>query len=207
MWWVEPRIVSAPHSVFTPGFIHLYRTPSTMNSTYQDGASSSNPYKDPTPLPDNIPKVQEIGTTSGPLKSAAFFIGAYCKDYNGLYWIFEYMAFGANGRITRRTGWIEDFMLCKQENRDPAHCLKEGRRVTRCATDLFVDPNSLKHSWLIKILHLRITKMRENCLQQFDAHWKCLEYNNQVGCLIDFGILSSLFSIRNTSCVANPNEH
>jgi hypothetical protein len=31
---------------------------------------------------------------------------------------------------------IEDFMLCKAENRDPAHCLKEGRRVTRCATDL-----------------------------------------------------------------------
>ena len=37
-------------------------------------------------------------------------------------------------------------MLCKQENRDPAHCLKEGRRVTRCATDLFVDLISLKHS-------------------------------------------------------------
>lgn len=32
----------------------------------------------------------------------------------------------------------EDFMLCKNENRDPAHCLKEGRRVTRCAADLFV---------------------------------------------------------------------
>ena len=28
-------------------------------------------------------------------------------------------------------------MLCKAENRDPAHCLKEGRRVTRCATDLY----------------------------------------------------------------------
>jgi len=22
--------------------------------------------------------------------------------------------------------------------------------------------------------------MRENCLQQFDEHWKCLENNNQV---------------------------
>ena len=31
---------------------------------------------------------------------------------------------------------IEDFMLCKAENRDPEHCLKEGRRVTRCAADL-----------------------------------------------------------------------
>lgn len=33
---------------------------------------------------------------------------------------------------------LEDFMLCKAESRDPAHCLKEGRRVTRCATDLCV---------------------------------------------------------------------
>ena len=29
-------------------------------------------------------------------------------------------------------------MLCKAENRDPSHCLKEGRRVTRCAQDLYV---------------------------------------------------------------------
>ena len=34
--------------------------------------------------------------------------------------------------------FVEDFMLCKSENRDPEHCLKEGRRVTRCAIDLCV---------------------------------------------------------------------
>ncbi|KAF9782261.1 Ndufa8, NADH-ubiquinone oxidoreductase complex I 19kd subunit [Thelephora terrestris] len=105
-------------------------------STFHDGSTSTHPYKEPSPLPSSIPKVDELGTTSAPLKSAAFFIGAYCKDYN------------------------EDFMLCKAENRDPAHCLKEGRRVTRCAQDL-------------------ITKMRENCLKQFDEHWSCLEANNQ----------------------------
>ncbi|ETW84164.1 hypothetical protein HETIRDRAFT_472627 [Heterobasidion irregulare TC 32-1] len=105
-------------------------------STFHDASSSSQPFKDPTPLPSSVPKVDELGTTSGPLKSAAFFIGAYCKDYN------------------------EDFMLCKAENRDPGHCLKEGRKVTRCATDL-------------------INKMRDNCLQQFDEHWNCLELNNQ----------------------------
>lgn len=33
---------------------------------------------------------------------------------------------------------VEDFMLCKKESRDPEHCLKEGRRVTRCAQDLYV---------------------------------------------------------------------
>ncbi|TFL05827.1 hypothetical protein BDV98DRAFT_500090 [Pterulicium gracile] len=81
------------------------------------------------------PHFPELGVTSGPLKSAAFFIGAHCKDYN------------------------DDFMLCKAESRDPGHCLKEGRKVTRCATDL-------------------INKMRENCLEQFEAHWGCLESNN-----------------------------
>ena len=27
-----------------------------------------------------------------------------------------------------------------------------------------------------------ITKMRENCLQEFEKHWNCLEWNNQVSC-------------------------
>ncbi|KAF9035017.1 NADH dehydrogenase, alpha subcomplex, subunit 8 [Hymenopellis radicata] len=91
-----------------------------------------------TPIDSSSPstRIQELGATSGPLKSAAFFIGAYCKEYN------------------------EDFMLCKSENRDPGHCLKEGRKVTRCAIDL-------------------ITKMRENCGEQFKEHWGCLEKHNQ----------------------------
>lgn len=52
-------------------------------STFKDPSHSSKPYRDPTPLPESVPKIQELGTTSGPLKSAAFFIGAYCKEYNG----------------------------------------------------------------------------------------------------------------------------
>lgn len=55
-------------------------------STFRDSASGSQPYKDPTPLPDSVPRVQELGATSAPLKSAAFFIGAYCKEYNGVFW-------------------------------------------------------------------------------------------------------------------------
>ena len=32
---------------------------------------------------------------------------------------------------------LEDFILCKNESGgDPGACLKEGRRITRCATDL-----------------------------------------------------------------------
>ncbi|EJD48378.1 NADH dehydrogenase, alpha subcomplex, subunit 8 [Auricularia subglabra TFB-10046 SS5] len=101
-------------------------------------------YKDPNaaeyvsaaPVPAGVPHVDELGATSAPLKSAAFFIGRFCQAYN------------------------EDFMLCKQESRDPAHCLKEGRRVTRCATEL-------------------INKLRENCQDQYDKHWDCLEKRNQ----------------------------
>ncbi|KAG5648711.1 hypothetical protein DXG03_000058 [Asterophora parasitica] len=52
-------------------------------STIQAGSVDNKPFIDPTPLPDHIPKVPELGVTSAPLKSAAFFIGAYCKEYNG----------------------------------------------------------------------------------------------------------------------------
>lgn len=69
-------------------------------------------FVDPTPAPADLPAVDEVGLTSAPLKSSSFFIGAYCRDYN------------------------EDFMLCKNENNDPKHCLREGRKVTRCALEL-----------------------------------------------------------------------
>lgn len=82
------------------------------------------PYVDPNPLPTSVPHVDELGVTSAPLKSASFFIGQHCK--------------AVNGQCTGRDCGLmsEDFMLCKQENRDPAHCLAEGRKVTRCAAEM-----------------------------------------------------------------------
>lgn len=70
-------------------------------------------------------------------------------------------------------------MLCKDENRDPGHCLKEGRRVTRCATELYV---RCRYTALLELLtaYYSISKLRENCLSEFQAHWNCLEKNNQV---------------------------
>lgn len=92
----------------------------------------------PARLPELIPEVQEIGATSAPLLLASFFIGARCQPYN------------------------DDFMQCKQENAGHGehNCLKEGRRVTRCAALVLSDIN--KH-----------------CLDSFRLHWKCLENNNQ----------------------------
>ncbi|KAL7408742.1 putative NADH dehydrogenase 22K chain precursor, partial [Mrakia frigida] len=85
----------------------------------------------------HVPHVAELGITSAPLKSASFLMGTYCKDYT------------------------EDFMLCRGESQDPAHCLQEGRRVTRCGTDF-------------------INQMRDNCGQVFAAHWQCLDRRNQM---------------------------
>lgn len=49
-------------------------------------------------------------------------------------WTNDYGVIG-DRRYTVRSS--EDFMLCKNEaGSDPGRCLKEGRRVTRCATDL-----------------------------------------------------------------------
>lgn len=86
---------------------------------------SSRDLIDTTPLPDSIPKVRELGASSAPLLSASFFIGARCKDYN------------------------DDFMKCKTENpgRGELECLKEGRRVTRCARSVYVQHAYLPFSF------------------------------------------------------------
>jgi NADH dehydrogenase (ubiquinone) 1 alpha subcomplex subunit 8 len=71
---------------------------------------------DKTPLPDDIPKVDEVGATSAPLLSAAFFIGARCRRYN------------------------DDYMRCKDDarGRGELDCMREGRKVTRCAISVYV---------------------------------------------------------------------
>jgi NADH dehydrogenase (ubiquinone) 1 alpha subcomplex subunit 8 len=71
---------------------------------------------DLTPLPDSIPKVKEIGASSAPLMSAAFFIGARCQPIN------------------------DDYMKCKEDaqGRGELDCMREGRKVTRCARSVYV---------------------------------------------------------------------
>jgi NADH dehydrogenase (ubiquinone) 1 alpha subcomplex subunit 8 len=66
-------------------------------------------------LPDEIPKVDEIGASSAPLFSAAYFIGARCKAFN------------------------DDYMKCKEEaaGRGELDCMREGRKVTRCAISMW----------------------------------------------------------------------
>jgi len=65
-------------------------------------------------MPESIPAVKEIGVTSAPLMSASFFIGARCRPFN------------------------DDFMKCKTDSygKGEVDCLKEGRKVTRCAASV-----------------------------------------------------------------------
>lgn len=79
--------------------------------------------------------MDEVGATSAPLKAASYFIGTRCKAYH------------------------EDYMLCKSENREEASCLKEGRRVTRCAINLLED-------------------LHKYCSDPFKKYWKCLDDHN-----------------------------
>lgn len=91
---------------------------------------------DENKLPQSVPDVEEVGATSAPLLSASYFIGAQCKPYN------------------------DDFLMCKHEhNGGSVECLKEGRRVTRCAIDV-------------------LNKLNQHCFDEFKLHYECLEQNN-----------------------------
>jgi len=69
------------------------------------------------PAKETAPKAPASteAVTSAPLMSAAFFIGEACAAQNAA------------------------FMACKDESRDPSHCLEQGKAVTACAVELY-DP-------------------------------------------------------------------
>lgn len=52
-------------------------------ASHRDAQFTGKTWVEPNPLPSDIPKVDELGATSAPLKSASFAIGEYCKEVNG----------------------------------------------------------------------------------------------------------------------------
>ena len=103
------------HHVFPPAPVFPLRTASRSSSKLiGDLSFQQQVLIDTTPLPEDIPKVKELGASSAPLLSASFFIGARCKAYN------------------------DDYMMCKTEanGRGELECMKEGRKVTRCAASV-----------------------------------------------------------------------
>jgi len=105
------------------------------------------------PMPDSIPPVPEIGATSAALKSASFFIAAKCQAYN------------------------DDFMMCRKEKwntHGPGGCLKEGRKVTRCAISVY-----LPHLVLKCGIDGRIDELNRVCGDAYKVHYECLDKHNQ----------------------------
>jgi len=125
----------------------IYR-PRHRESMHSDSRSG---VVDPTPMPSHVPPVPEVGATSAALKSAAFFIAAKCQPYN------------------------EDFMMCRREKWStdgPGGCLKEGRKVTRCAIHVYVRV-------LDEVLTFRIESLNKVCGDAYKAHYECLDAHNQ----------------------------
>lgn len=114
---------------------NTYSTISTSGAT--DRKRGTEMVLENAPLPAEIPHVSEVGATTGPLLSASYYIGERCKAFN------------------------DDFMQCKQENgvNGTVNCLKEGRRVTRCASSVIADLNT-------------------HCKREFELHFQCLNYSN-----------------------------
>ena len=153
------------------------RPATTMNS-FHPGESSSHPFVEPTPFPASIPKVNELGATSAPLKSAAFFIGAYCKEFNG-------GSIRINGSTTTNVGVSYRGLYALQGRKSRPCSLPKGGSTGNKMCDRpvrtfsYLSPSDA-HDTPFQFFFGSITKMRENCLQQFEAHWSCLEMNNQV---------------------------
>lgn len=66
-----------------PAHRAVHRSTSRLIPVPADFGKSTVPLVDPTPMPNDVPKVSELGVTSAPLKSASFFLGTFCKDYSG----------------------------------------------------------------------------------------------------------------------------
>jgi hypothetical protein len=111
----SPPLAPQVQHVVAPAQASLYSLSSTLLRPLIESRFNQKALIDTTPLPDDIPKVQELGASSAPLLSASFFIGARCKDYN------------------------DDYMMCKTESggRGELECMKEGRKVTRCAASVY----------------------------------------------------------------------
>jgi NADH dehydrogenase (ubiquinone) 1 alpha subcomplex subunit 8 len=118
-------------------------------------------------MPGHIPKVEEVGASSAPLMSASYFIGARCRSYN------------------------DDYMQCKTEayGRGELECMKEGRRVTRCAASVYEVPSfgprtrltvrqTERHQWkLLRSIQtaLALSRQQQSPIVAVPATWKGVE--------------------------------
>ena len=76
--------------------------------------------------------VEEVPISTPGLRAAAHHLGKYCLDVN------------------------DEFMICKQETKDPRKCINEGKAVTSCALQFF-------------------RKLKVNCYDEFQIYSNCID--------------------------------
>ncbi len=55
---------------------------------------------------------------------------------------------------------LQEYMLCRKEEKDPRKCLREGKAVTGCAVEFF-------------------NKVKLSCADVFTSYWKCLDHSQE----------------------------
>lgn len=147
-------------------------------ASHRSATFTDTPYTDPNPLPSSVPHVDELGVTSAPLKSASFFIGQHCKDVNGQWGHLDRLVDGRiKYQVVEVPGLTHTRGLYAVQIREPRpRTLLERGPESDTVCCRFV---SVSTSYNRPSSYSRIGKMRESCLQEFDAHWQCLEKNNQ----------------------------
>lgn len=76
--------------------------------------------------------VQEVNISAVILRAASFHLGKYCEYFNN------------------------EFMLCREELKDPRKCLNEGKAVTSCSLEFF-------------------RKVKQSCLREFTDYYNCVD--------------------------------
>lgn len=82
--------------------------------------------------PDEELTIQELDVSGVVLRAASFHLGKYCEYFNN------------------------EFMLCRNELKDPRKCLEEGKAVTKCSVEFF-------------------QKVKKSCYREFTDYYNCVD--------------------------------
>lgn len=79
--------------------------------------------------------VREVDLSSSFLQAGAYHVGKFCHEES------------------------KEFMLCRDEEKDPRKCIQEGKMVTSCALEFF-------------------QRMKLSCRQEIEKYAQCLDYSS-----------------------------
>ncbi|OAV94637.1 hypothetical protein PTTG_05155, partial [Puccinia triticina 1-1 BBBD Race 1] len=126
-------------------------------------------------MPNEVPKVDELGVSSAPLKSASFYIGTFCKPYSGNRSVSCQPPpdiHSAPGSLTALSPELRGLYalgpsgdpMCSRGVSSPS-----SQSLLSAYPLIILSPTVIPPS---------ITKIKAACLDEFTSHWKCLDRNN-----------------------------